>query len=52
MKFLITANTLSFTKSNCGCGIVSNKQRKKFFSRIKKKSKKLKKTKTNTLKQK
>ena len=61
MQTLITANTLSFTKPNCGCGIVSkalkgfgvrgdapsSQQRKTFLSRLKNQIKTKKKQKQN-----
>lgn len=50
MQTLITANTLTFTKPNCGCGIVSSKQRKQFLSRMKRKSKTQKKQSIRTKK--
>ena len=53
MKQLITASSLTFTKPNCGCGIVSSQQRKSFLSRMKQQSYKItKKTKTKKLRRK
>jgi hypothetical protein len=43
MKILISSANLGFTKPNCGCGIISSKQRKQFLASVKKKYKKNKK---------
>lgn len=40
---LITSANLTFSKPNCGCGIVSSKQRKDFLKSNKKHSRKTKK---------
>jgi hypothetical protein len=39
---LITSANLAFSKPNCGCGIVSSKQRKEFLKSNKKHSRKTK----------
>ena len=40
---LITSVNLTFSKPDCGCGIVSSKQRKEFLKSKKKQSRKTKK---------
>ena len=43
LQSLITSGNLTFSKPNCGCGIVSSKQRQEFLKSNKKHSRKTKK---------